>query len=335
MRFATFHTISLFCFAFPFFVVTAFACEKAEFSVAEPELDTSLPDTVAIYVRPADDPRVEPVDLGGVITFTPYAELEFKHQSAAVYGDYAFFVADCRTAIRLFDMARKIKIYTLSMKGGNKSIFHCNQSSFGTEKYEPDDYFPLLYISQRPRSEQRCFTEVFRMIPLFNADSTAMLAFRAELVQEIYFPSMTKDNSLGNTNCVMDPSGRWMYTYSRNNNVSDDNYGKCKITRFAVPDIHLREVILEDTDIESSFMIDATAINMQGGCIVNDCLYIGQGYPGAKDLFLNVVNLREERLVKRYDLMANGVDWEPEGCFYYDGSVMLAHTGAICRIKEE
>ena len=82
-------------------------------------------------------------------------------------------------------------------------------------------------------------------------------------------------------------------------------------------------------------MIDVKAFNMQGGCIVNNRLYIGQGYPAAKDVFFNVVDLREERLVKRYDLMANGVDWEPEGCFFYDGSVMLSHTDAICRVEEK
>lgn len=74
---------------------------------------------------------------------------------------------------------------------------------------------------------------------------------------------------------------------------------------------------------------------LEGGCIVDGRLYIGQGYPAIKYVYLKVVELREERLVKQYDLLANGVDWEPEGCFYYDGSEMLAHTGAICRIKEE
>lgn len=335
MQLPAFHTIRILSVVLPLFVATAFSCEKVEPFVLEPETELSLPDTVAIYVRPSDDPRLEPVDLGGEVTVTPYAELGYKHQSAAVYGDYVFFVADCRIGIRLFDMVRKTQIYTLSLKGGNKSIYHCNQSTFGTEKYDPDDFFPLLYISQRPRSEQRCFTEVFRIIPLFNADSTAMLAFRTELVQEIYFPPMSKENSLGNANCVIDPSGRWMYTYSRNNNADDDNYGQCKITRFSVPDIYQREVFLDDSDIKSSFMIDTKAINMQGGCIVNDRLYIGQGYPGAKDVFFNVVDLREERLVKRYDLMANGIDWEPEGCFYYDGSIMISHTDAVCRIEEK
>lgn len=326
-----------FCPMLALFVGTAFSCVKEEYYMLEPEQepDSFAPDTVAIYVKPSEDPKMEPVDLGGKVTVTPYADLGYLHQSAAVYGDYAFFVREGRSAIRLFDMVRKIKLYTLALKGESQVIYHCNQSSFGVDKYAPEDYFPLLYISQRPRSEQRCFTEVYRIIPLFNADSTAMLAFRAELVQEIFFPPMSKENSMGNVNCVIDSGARWMYTYSRNNNPEDGNYLQCKISRFAIPDIHQREVVLEDTDIESSFMIDTKASNMQGGCITDGRLYIGQGYPAAQYVYLNVVDLREERLVKRYDLLANGVNWEPEGCFYYDGSVMLAHKDAICRIEEE
>lgn len=297
--------------------------------------DGFIPDTAAVYVRPADDPRLEPVNLDGNIAVVPFVDFEFTHQSAAVYGDYAFFVRGGRSMIRMYDMAGKRTVYSFSLKGENSGTYHCNQSSFGVDRYEPTDYFPLLYVSQRAPSENRCLTEVFRIIPLFNADSTAFLAFRAELVQEIHFPKMSMENSLGNVNCVIDSATGWMYTYSRNNNGNDSNYGQCKITRFAIPDIHQQEVFLEDADILSSFMIDAKAGNMQGGCIVDGRLYIGQGYPYANYVYLNVVNLREERLVKRYDLLARGIDWEPEGCFYYDGSMMLSYKTGISRIIEE
>lgn len=337
MRSATSHIVSIFSLPLFFFVATAFSCDKADLYALEslPDPDFSSPDTVSVIVRPADDPKLEPVDLEGRITIVPYSELNYEHQSAALYGNYVLFVKGGRMAMRLFDMERNTKIYTLAMQRENAGIYHCNQSSFGTQRYDPTDFFPLLYISQRVRSEDRCFTEVFRIVPLFNADSTAILSFRTELVQEIFFPPMSKENSLGNVNCVIDTQTGKMYTYSRNNNSNDGNYGQCKITRFDIPDIHQREVFLEDADIQSSFMIEAKATNMQGGCIVNNRLYIGQGYPAAKSVYLNVVDLQEERLVKRYDLLARGVDWEPEGCFYYDGSVMLAHTGAICRIVEE
>ena len=139
---------------------------------------------------------------------------------------------------------------------------------------------------------------------------------------------------MGNVNCVIDPVTGKMYTYSRNNAAQDDNYQRCKISRFSVPDIYQRTVVLEDADIESSFLIDTKAVNMQGGCIVDGRLYIGQGYPPL-EIFLNVVDLQEETLVRRYNLVNRGVNWEPEGCFFYDGNVMLAYTAGISRIIEE
>lgn len=313
------------------------SCAKDDLDSGLPIVDAEgfFPDTMSVFVRPGDDPKQEKPVLDGNLTILPFAELSYNHQSAAVHGDYAFLVMNRRQGIRLYDLVRKRAVYTLRMTAENTNVYHCNQSTFGTEKYDTTDFFPLLYVSQRAPSENRCLTEVFRMIPLFNSDSTALLAFRSELVQEIHFPRMSKENSLGNVNCVIDPQTGWMYTYSRNNNSADSNYGQCKISRFAIPDIHQREVYLEDADILSSFMIDAKAGNMQGGCIVNGRLYIGQGYPYANYVYLNVVDLREERLVKRYDLLAKGVDWEPEGCFYYDGNVMLTHTKGICRIIEE
>lgn len=323
-----------------FFVVMAFSCDKEDFIMPELEMepDSSSPDTVAVYVKPSEDPRPDtrpdPVDLEGKMTVTPYADLGYKHQSAAVYGDYAFFVRDGRSGIRLHDLAAKRRIYTYAMKGDDNKIYHCNQSTFGTERYEAEDYFPLLYISQRVVRENRCMTEVYRIIPLFNADSTALLAFRTELVQEIFFPPMSRENSMGNVNCVIDPVTGKMYTYSRNNAAQDDNYQRCKISRFSVPDIYQRTVVLEDADIESSFLIDTKAVNMQGGCIVDGRLYIGQGYPPL-EIFLNVVDLQEKKLVRRYNLVNRGANWEPEGCFFYDGNVMLAYTAGISRIIEE
>lgn len=313
---------------------SAISCAKDMEGISIVEADESVLDTTVIYVKPSADPLLEPPDLGGMVSITSYAELEYIHQSGAVYGDYAFFVRDGRSTICMYDMVNKTKVYTYSMKGENGKVYHCNQSSFGVEKYESTDFFPLLYISQRARSESRCFTEVFRIIPQFNSDSTAFEAFRAVRVQEIFFPPMSKENSLGNVNCVIAPKSGWMYTYSRNNDSSDDNYRKCKISRFVIPDIHQSEVVLQDPDIKSSFILDVDARNMQGGCIVDNRLYIGQGYPTAGYVYLNVVDLREERLVKRYDLLASGAVWEPEGCFYFDGSVMLSYTGGISRIEE-
>lgn len=322
----------------------SYSCEKEEVFVPEQiafVADTT--DVVAIQVVPKDttsngtgdkpatgsdvEPKLE-------LTVSEYALLDYGHQSAAVYGNYAFVVKGGVLQILMYDMERKKKVYSLLQKSDRKdNIYHSNQSCFGIQKYDPEDMFPVLYVSQRSKGEGRCFTEVYRIIPLFNADGAAIIAFRVELVQEIYFPQMTKENSMGNVNCVIDRQTGAMYTYSRNNETKDSNYGQCKISQFVVPDVHTGKVVLEDSDIRMSFMIDARASNMQGGCIVDDVLYIGQGYPYANYVYLNVVDLKKKKLVQRFDLLAIGARFEPEGCFYYDGSVMLCHTAAISRME--
>lgn len=270
-----------------------------------------------------------------ILTISTFSALGFSHQSAASFGDYAFFVTNGRSKICMYNLAKKRKIYTLSLVGQNGKVYHSNQSSFGVEKYESVDFFPLLYISQRSKTDKRCFMEVYRILSLYDEEMSDYESFYVDLVQTIYFPAMSWENSLGNVNCAIDPSGKYMYTYSRNNNLEDDNYGQCKVSKFIVPDLDSDSVVLEDTDILSSFMIDCSAINMQGGCIRDGMLFIGQGYSSAGYIYLNVIDLEKQKLIKQYDLMNDyRVRWEPEGCFVYDGTLMLAHTSAISMIEQ-
>lgn len=330
----------VFCTVLPLCVFNAYSCVKFDPFIVSWELvqETSIPDTTVVYFKPGEDPTIQNQKTDDVYyaRFSEYAGLDFKHQSAAVYGDYVFFIERCRMSVCLYDLSKKTIERTATFNpAGNIKIYHCNQSTFGTDKYDSSDPFPLLYVSQRAKSGNRCFVEVLRIHPKFNEDTTAIVSFRFELVQEIYFPQMTRDNSMGNVNCVIDAKKGTMYTYSRNNRSGDDNYLQCKISQFSIPDFKKQQVVLEDSDIETSFMIETSAENMQGACIVDDTLFIAQGYPSVKYVYLNVVNLQQQRLVKRYDLLGSGIDWEPEGCFYYDGSIMLSHTGGICRIEGE
>lgn len=305
------------------------SCSKEE--LIWEELLAVLPDTSTVVIVPpvpTPDPSVD-----DPAPFSQYSALSFLHQSAAVYGDYLFLIKAGRSSICMFDLANKQDIYTLSLRGENQSIYHCNQSSFGGEKYDSLDVFPPLYVSQRPKSGNRCFVEVFRIIPGYGEDSLSVNSFKIELIQQIFMPPMTKDNSLGSVNCVVDPDHGWLYTYSRNDVKEDDNYGQCKISRFAVPDVHRKIVDLSDADIESSFMINTSAVYMQGGCLVGDLLMIGQGGPGLGFTCLNVIDLKKRELMRQIDLLALGFKWEPEGCFYYDGSVMISHSTSIDRIK--
>ena len=126
-----------------------------------------------------------------------------------------------------------------------------------------------------------------------------------------------------------------MYTYSRNNNKQDNNYLTCKISCFKIPDIHQKEVYLENEDIIDSYILPCSAFNMQGGCIKNGKLYIGQGYLSVGYIYLNVVDLVHRQLEKRVDLLQHGFTEEPEGCLWDDGSLMISTVGGnIWRIEE-
>lgn len=82
--------------------------------------------------------------------------------------------------------------------------------------------------------------------------------------------------------------------------------------------------MLEDSDILDSWMLGCKAINMQGGCKKDDILYIGQGYKSVGYIYLNVVDLKRRQLLERIDLLGQGIVWEPEGCFIYNGNLMIA-----------
>ena len=80
------------------------------------------------------------------LTVNQFAPLSFTHQSAAVYSDYVFFVTNGRSNVGLYSLIKKEMLFTLDLKGVDGKTYHCNQSSFGIEKYEPTDFFPLLYF---------------------------------------------------------------------------------------------------------------------------------------------------------------------------------------------
>lgn len=273
------------------------------------------------------------VDDGFAVSY--YAESGIKHQSASIHDDYLFFVSGGRSVISIYDMKTKTLLCSKNLKGGDWNVYHSNQVSFGVDYYTSGDYFPLLYISQFLNEDNRCFTEVFRIIPSRDDSSIDISSFDAKLVQTIYYPVMSEANSLGNVNTVIDKENRLMYTYSRNNNKQDSNHMNCKISCFKIPDVHQKEVYLKDEDMIDSYMLPCRASYMQGGCIKNGKLYICQGSFNKGYIYLNVVDLVHRQIEKQIDLLQHGFTEEPEGCFWYEGSPMISTIlGNIWRIEE-
>ncbi len=133
-----------------------------------------------------------------------------KHQSAASFGEHVFFVTDKRDKVYVYNIQTKHNDYIINLTGAeakdytnNTALYHCNQCSFGLF-YVPNDIFPLLYISQRAKSDLRCFTEVYRIIKHDDITISGS-SYSLQLVQTIFFPAMSAANSMGNVNVVIYP----------------------------------------------------------------------------------------------------------------------------------
>ncbi len=271
-------------------------------------------------------------DITGEISIAVYSSPAITHQSAAIYSNYAFFVTDKRAYIYVYDISNCQVIDTIKLSAVNSKtpsgyiLYHCNQSSFSPMFYSSDDKFPLLYISQRASKDMRCFAEVYRIIVNENGECQK---FSVKLIQKLYFPVMNEQNALGNVNVVFDAECKKMYTYSRNNDTAASNHNVCRISCFDIPPVNESKLFLSDEDIVSSFSIDCSAVNMQGACIHNGLIYIGQGISTP---ILRIVSLETNSLIASYDIKKRGYNFEPEGCFWYNNNLMLCSKKNIYNV---
>ena len=273
-----------------------------------------------------------------------YSDNSYSHQSSAAYGKYLFLVKDKLATVYMYNLQTKRVVAICNMTAHNETVsassssvlYHCNQSTFGTFKYDESDPFPLLYISQRaPSSTGRCFVTVFRLLPTMNSAGTEYNILKMEQVQTIYLPKSTFSNAMGNANFTIDPQTGYCYTYSRNNTTSASNYLNCRISKFAPVKLSAEEVYLNDADILDSYEIfelnstkNISAMNMQGGFIWNNKLYISQGYPSCNFIYLRIVDLKNRKLINDIDLLGDGFPIEPEGFFRYGNDIMMSCNGS-------
>lgn len=270
-----------------------------------------------------------------------YANNSKGNQSAAAYGKYLFLVKDKLASVAVYNIEKKRVscVYSMTPRNdmnGKQTVFHCNQSSFGVEKFIETDSFPLLYVSQRNRSAtEGAMLAVFRVKPEFVEGEIE--SFSLEEVQTIYFPVMSDSNCLGNPNVAIDTAKQVMYVYSRNNRKEALNRHKAKLTTFKIPTLRDREgnvvrvVRLSDADILSSFSSDFSMVNAQGACAKSGMLYIAQVYSNSqhkRGAVLHKIDM-ETQSHTTLDLSSLGFKGEIEGCWAYNGKLMFSSSGKM------
>ena len=261
-----------------------------------------------------------------------YAKKTVAAQSAACYGDYLVFVSKQMRRMTLYNLRSKQILYRLRLEPktemrGKTDVYHANNSCFGREKFDKSDPFPLLYVSHRENNALRGVVDVYRIHAFRQKDKADYDSMAVEQVQTIFYPVMTDENAMGSPWTAIDSDNGFMYTYSRNNRSKAPNRGKCRLSKFRIPEMGVvgDSVFLNDADILETTDLNYKAARSQGACICRGKMYIAQGVP-KKDgkVCLRVVDLEKRKLIKTYNLHTSGFDEEPEGCFIYNGKLMVA-----------
>lgn len=116
------------------------ACqEKLEWTISV-EPDESDSTEVEVTVK---EPRYEEL-------MTLPGHLNPHQQGGDCWGDYFFQFVTNNSVVRVYDLSTKTLVQTIKI-GNSQSGFvsncHCNTVCFGTEYYDVEDTFPLIYVS--------------------------------------------------------------------------------------------------------------------------------------------------------------------------------------------
>lgn len=293
----------------------------------------------AIELYPAGAPDI-PIDLNDKFEYEG-ERISFQHrfarevyalqgagaQSAAIWGNFLFFIYDKLSAIHVFNIKSRIRIATITPNVEAGENWHCNQSNFDTRKYDDSDLFPILWTSFQNDENGRCIWAGLRILTTTDAGG-AITSFDVTIVQKIYLPVMTDANCLGNANIAIDQENGFFWAYSYNKNSSAANYREARVTKFAIPALFdgggniISEVYLTDADILDAFFPGYIGEYSQGGFIKRGKLVIAQGMASYSiKPCLRVIDLVAKNVASFVDLNAAGYTEEPQGVFFYDGHV--------------
>ena len=227
-------------------------------------------------------------------------EVSGTTQGFAIWRHYAFSIHDKGQCV-IFDLKRNKFINTFILEGNTG---HCNNASFGVERYSRESVFPLLYVSEC-RGERACYVN----------DVTLE---GSRLVQTIYYDG---EEITGPCDWLVDAARKRIYLYCT---IGTVRYLKWfSLPRLADSDAR-GEVHLQTSDAQGGIPVGDIQIP-QGSHIYKDVVFLPEGVPTRGELRLNALNIVSAENLLCLDL--NGLGLEPEGVATRRGYLYISfHT---------
>lgn len=240
-------------------------------------------------------------------------------QGGDSWGDYFFQFVTNNSVVRVYDLATKNLVQTVkigSSQRGFVSNCHCNSVCFGTEYYEAEDVFPLIYVSTGYAADGYTGALVYRIVQHNGI-------FFITLVQTIKFPV----GSSSWTEFV--PAGEYAYLCYTSERV---------IYKLPMPKLKDGDHVINLSDAIETYQFTqqpdwmASSRN-QDRLFYQGKIYVISGVPQSGEasvLFvLNLETLERERII---DLKKNGLTSESESLFIWQGDICVAFIDKIVKL---
>ncbi len=240
-------------------------------------------------------------------------------QGGDCWGDYFFqFVAN-NSMVRIYDLSLKTLVQTLTIPASQRGFVpncHSNTVCFGTEYYDTEDVFPLIYVSTGYAANGYTGALVYR-ITQHNG------IFFITLVQTLKFPV----EKTSWTEFV--PGSEFAYLCY----TSERIIYKVKMPKLKDGDIVIgREDAIETYQFSPQPNWMASSRN-QDRVFYQGKIYVASGVPQTGEAsVLFILNLETQERERIINLKKSGLTSESESIFVWRGDICVAFVDKIVRL---
>ena len=248
----------------------------------------------------------------------PLNETRPTPQGGDCWGDYFFQFTANNTLVRVYDLSTKTLVQTIKITGSLRGFVtncHCNSVNFGTEYYDAEDVFPLIYVSTGYAAGGYTGSLVYR-ITQHNG------TFFITLVQTIKFP-------VGKTSWTeFIPGDEYAFLCYTNERV---------IYKVPMPKLKDGNIIISRDDAVETYQFTPQPDWMSTSRNQDRMLYQGKllvisGVPKGEASVFMVLNPETCEREKIIDFTKVGLTTESESLFLWRGDICVAFVDKIVRL---
>lgn len=236
-------------------------------------------------------------------------------QGGACFGDYLFMFKEENTTCWIYNLSTNTLLQTITIPSeqrGFVSDCHCNTVNFGTEYYDANDPFPLIYVSTGYNDGTDSGALVYRIVATTENDVTT---YSLTLVQTLKLPGTSW------TEFVVGEDGFCYLCYT--------NYRK--IYRMKMPTLSQGNITFDLEQALDVYQFTPQPAWYKGSRNQNRIyhegrIYLVSGVPASNETSLFVaLDLATGRRVAEIDLYNTlGLTSEPEALFIWRGQFCIA-----------